>query len=116
SRSPVSLFGFVFAADLGLVVLAIGSRLLLIAEIAGIAVFGLLAGWTAGYLDAALLWYGLGSYVLFAVLHAGALIWKKPALEGKPAWRPQSFLPLLPLVLIWLCVWRDQSSAAVWLS
>ena len=68
SRSPVSLFGFIFAADLGLVVLAIGSGLLLIAEIAGIAVFGLLAGWTAGYLDAALLWYGLGSYVLFAVL------------------------------------------------
>ena len=49
-------------------------RPLLVAEIAGVAVFGLLAGWTAGYLDAALLWYGLGSYVLFAVLHAGALV------------------------------------------
>ena len=60
SRSPVSLFGFIFAADLGLVVLAIGSGLLLIAEIAGIAVFGLLAGWTAAYLDAALLWYRTG--------------------------------------------------------
>ncbi len=116
SRTPLSLFGFVFAADLGLVVLAIASGVLLIAEIAGIAVFGLLAGWTAEYLDAALLWYGLGSYVLFAVLHAGALVWQKSAPDRKPAWRPQSFVPLLPLVLIWLCVWRDQNSAAVWLS
>lgn len=115
ARRPVSLFSFVFAADVGLIVLAIASGLLLFDEIAGLVVFGLLAGWTAGYLDTSLLWWGLGAYVVFAVLHAGALIWRKPT-EQKSAWRAQSFIPLLPLVLIWLCVWRDQTSAAVWLS
>ena len=110
-----SIFGFIFAADLGLVVLTVASGLTFFAELAGIAVFGLLAGWTAGYLDASLLWWGLGSYVVFAILHAGVLLWPSVA-PAKSSWRLQRFMPLLPLVLIWLCVWRDQTSGAVWLA
>jgi uncharacterized membrane protein len=115
ARQPLALFGFVFAADFGLIVLAITSGLMFFAEFAGIAVFGLLAGWTAGFLDASLLWWGLGSYVLYAFLHAGFAAWPKPVVATK-SWRPQSFIPLLPLILIWLCLWNDQSSAEVWLS
>ena len=116
ARRAGFLFSFIFAADIGLVILAIASGLLFFAEIAGIAVFGLLAGWTAGFLDASLLWWGLGSYVVFALLHAGFAIWPRAAVAPKTSWRLQSFIPLLPLVLIWLCVWHDQDSAAVWLS
>ena len=115
ARRPLTLFGFLFAADLGLIILAITSGLLLFSEIAGIAVFGLLAGWTAAFLNASLLWWGLGSYVVFAILHAGLAAWPSVA-APKVSWRLRSFMPLLPLVLIWLCVWRDQTSGAVWLT
>ena len=115
ARRPAAFFGFLFAADLGLIILAITSGFLFFSEIAGIAVFGLLAGWTAGFLDASLLWWGLGSFVIFALLHAGFAAWPSVA-APKVSWRPRSFVPLLPLVLIWLCVWRDQTSGAVWLT
>jgi uncharacterized membrane protein len=116
ARRAGFLFSFIFAADLGLVVLAIVSGFLFFGEIAGMAVFGLLAGWTAGFLDASVLWWGLGSYVVFALLHAGFAAWPRAAPAPKSSWRLQSLIPLLPLVLIWLCVWHDQDSGAVWLS
>ena len=110
------IFSFIFAADVGLLLLAIASGLFFFAEIAAIAVFGLLAGWTAGFLDASVLWWGLGSYVVFAVLHTGFAIWPKASVVPTNRWRLQNFVPLLPLLLIWLCVWHNEDSPAVWLS
>ena len=116
ARRAAFIFSFIFAADIGLLILAIVSGFSFFAEIAGIAVFGLLAGWTAGFLDASVLWWALGSYVAFAVLHTGFAIWPKVSVAPTASWRLQRFVPLLPLILIWLCVWNDQNSAAVWLS
>ena len=80
-----------------------------------LAVFLFLASWTAIYLNDKLLWWGLGGYVAFAVLHAGFAFW--PGADAAPskgaAW--QSYLPLLPLVLICLCVGKNETSSAVWI-
>lgn len=116
ARRPALLFGFVFGADLGLIALALISGFYFFAEIAGLIVFALLAWWTAAFLDAALLWWALGSFVVFAVLHAGFAISPRAPVVQTTRWRLQNFVPLLPLALIWLCVWHDQESAAVWLT
>jgi uncharacterized membrane protein len=112
ARRPSFLVSLIFTADFGLIVLAIASGLLVFSEIAGIAAFGLLAWWTASFLDASVLWWALGSYVLFALLHTGFAVWPKVATKQ----RLQSFISLLPLALVWLCIWHDQDSVAVWLS
>ena len=74
-----------------------------------------LASWTGHYLNEALLWWALGGYVVFALLHATLAFWpgaEAPASNGE-AW--QSYGPLLPLVLICLCVGKHETSAAVWI-
>ncbi len=47
----------------------------LLAPASGLAVFVFLATWTGIYLNDALLWWGLGGYVVFALLHAGFAFW-----------------------------------------
>jgi uncharacterized membrane protein len=116
-RRPGFLFTFVLLAEAGLLALVVlRSRATALLELAsGLVVFYFLATWTGYYLNDALLWWGLGGYVAFALLHAGFAFWPKedaPA-STESAW--QSYLPLLPLVLICLCVGKNETSAAVWL-
>jgi uncharacterized membrane protein len=75
----------------------------------------LLACWTGRYLNEALLWWGLGAYTVFAILHACFAFWPKadPAEEKNAGW--QSYIPLLPLLLICICVGKNETSSAVWL-
>ena len=115
-RRPGFLFSFVFLTEAGLLGLALLlPRPGLLAPAAGVSVFVWLACWTGAYLNEALLWWGLGGYVLFAILHAAFAFWPvKEAPESKTAaW--QSYLPLLSLVLICLCVSKNETSSAVWL-
>jgi uncharacterized membrane protein len=66
------LFGFVLAADVGLLALALGRpKREPLPSAAGLVVFVFLAVWTARYLTEPLLWWALGSYLLFALVHSG---------------------------------------------
>jgi uncharacterized membrane protein len=116
-RRPGFLFTFAFAAEAGLLLLPIlFSKWSALTPISGAAIFFFLAGWTENYLTDALLWWALGGYVVFAALHASFAFRPKPAAPGAPAienaW--QSYVPLLPLTLIWICVSSNKTSSAVW--
>jgi uncharacterized membrane protein len=113
---PAILFSFVFLVDIGLLTLATARlKPALSASASGIAVFAFFACWTGEYLADSLLWWALGAYLLFAVLHTGFAVWPKSALPESAAIRWESFVPLFSLVLIWLCVSRNETSPAVWL-
>jgi hypothetical protein len=117
-RRPGFLFTFAFLAEAGLLALvSLRSKPTpLLAPASGLAVFFFLATWTGLYLNDALLWWGLGGYVAFALLHAGFAFWPKgeaPAGATGGVWQP--YVTLLPLVLICLCVGKSETSAAVWL-
>ena len=114
-RRPGFLFTFAFAAEAGLLLLPIVfSKGMLLAPVSGLAVFVFLASWTENYLNDALLWWGLGGYVVFAILHAGFAFWPKADASVSKDTEWQSYLPLLPLALICLCVWRNETSSVVW--
>jgi len=117
AEQPTLLFSFVFLADIGLLTLATAQRKpALLASAAGITVFAFFACWTGFYLTDSLLWWALGAYLLFAVLHTGFTVWPKSASpEPATAIRWESFVPLFSLVLIWLCISRNETSPAVWL-
>ncbi|HVF70138.1 MAG TPA: DUF2339 domain-containing protein [Chthoniobacterales bacterium] len=113
---PGFLFTYMFVAEAGLLGLAfLYSKRDLIVPLAGGIVFAFLASWTADYLTSATLWWGLGGYVVYSIFHAGFAVW--PRTDGpeteKSRWL--NYLPLLPLVLIWMCVWKNQTASAVWL-
>jgi Predicted membrane protein (DUF2339) len=114
---PGFLFTFAFLAEAGLLALALlrSKATALLAPASGFVIFVFLASWTGNYLNGALLWWGLGGYVVFGLLHAGFAFWPKadaPVSKGA-AW--QSYAPLLPLVLICLCVGKNETTAAVWI-
>ena len=103
---PGFFLGFAFLADIGLLFLAtMRPNPARIAGPAATAVFALLAVWTAKYLEHDLLWWGLGAYIIFALIHSGFTVWPKRPETVKPAstiW--QGFIPLLALVLLFICV------------
>jgi len=114
---PGFIFTFIFLAEAGLLALALfrSKPNVLLAPVSGFVVFVFLASWTTMYLNDALLWWGLGGYVVFALLHAGFAFWPGTgaAVSKNTAW--QGYAPLLPLVLICLCVAKNETSSAVWL-
>lgn len=114
---PGFLFTFAFLAQTGLLALALlrARPFALLAPASGLVVFVFLASWTTFYLSDALLWWGLGGYVVFALLHAGFAFWpgSDATVSKSAAW--QSYAPLYPLLLICLCVAKNETSTAVWL-
>ena len=112
---PGYFFGFTFLADIGLLALALSRKHpARIAAPAGSIIFLLLASWTALYLRHDLLFWALGAFVLFALLHAGFSVWP-PRVEARtaaPLW--QSYVPLLALALLFIAVFRGETSFAVW--
>src|SRR5204863_7342009 len=105
-RRPGFLFTFAFVAEIGLIAVALLlSRTRILAAASGFVLFVFLAIWTGQYLTEALLWWALGGYVVFALVHA--TLASLPPETDSPvsigaAW--QSYLPLLSLILICLCV------------
>jgi uncharacterized membrane protein len=115
ARRPGFLFSFAFLAEAGLLGLALLLvRPGLLAPAAGVSIFVLLACWTASYLNEALLWWGLGAYVVFAILHAGFAFWPRTETPDAKTAAWHSYVPLLPLVLICVCVGKNETSSAVW--
>jgi uncharacterized membrane protein len=113
---PSFLFTYIFLAEAGLLGLALlYSRPALLVPLAGGIVFVFLSIWSENYLAAATLWWALGGYVVFSILHAGFAVWPRMTV-GEPGKAPVlNFVPLLPLVLIWSCVAKNETSFAVWL-
>ena len=115
ANRPGFFFGFVFLADIGLLALALlRKNPARIAAAAGAAVFVILSSWTALFLRDDFLWWALGAYLLFAVIHAGFSVWPaRPATTTiDRGWR--SCVPLLALALLFICVANGQTSFAVW--
>ncbi|HEX4640824.1 MAG TPA: DUF2339 domain-containing protein [Chthoniobacterales bacterium] len=113
---PGFLFTYVFIAEAGLLGLALfySYRNLLVPLAGGIA-FVFLGIWTGIYLTPASLWWALGGYVVFSILHAGFAVWPASA-DGAVKKSPAlNYLPLLPLFLIWICISKNETSSAVWL-
>ncbi len=113
---PGYFFGYVFLADIGLLALAVTRKNpARIAAPVGSVVFLILAGWTAQFLDHDLLWWALGAFLLFALIHAGFSVWpprEETKTTGVPAW--QTYVPLLALVLLFIAVQRGETSFALW--
>ena len=112
---PAFLFSYIFLGEAGLLGLALlHARRDVLVPLAGGIVFVFLGIWTANYLIPSLLWWALGGYVVFSALHAGFAVWpvSLEAAGKKSPW--PNYLPLLPLVLIWICVSKNETSSAVW--
>jgi len=103
AQRPWLIFGFVFLIDIGVIALVLLDNAVAIAQpLAGMAVFGLLAVWTANSLSNAMLTPALAFYFVFAVLHAVfPVVLKKKWGVGSIESGGQIFPPIsLALVLI----------------
>ncbi len=112
---PGFLFTYIFLAEAGLLGLALlYRRTTALVPLGAAVVFLFLAIWTGNNLNAALLWWALGGFIVFSILHAGFAVWprKEGAEPGLPAL--QNYLPLLSLILIWICISKNETSSAVW--
>ncbi len=112
---PGYFFGFNFLADIGLLALALRRpNPARIAAVAGAALFIIFSFWTSWFLNATSLWWALGAYLLFALVHAGFSVWppRPVATIADRSWR--TCVPLLALALLFLCVWNGETSFAVW--
>lgn len=112
---PGFFFGFNFLADIGLLTLALRRpNPARIAAASGAALFIIFSFWTSWFLNAPSLWWALGAYLLFALIHAGFSVWPpRPAVTiADRSWR--TCVPLLALALLFLCVWNGETSFAVW--
>jgi uncharacterized membrane protein len=112
---PGLLFTYIFLAEIGLLVLSLLlSRTALLVPLSGAIVFVFLAIWTGNYLTGALLWWALGAYVLFSILHAGFAAWPRIGSPESPGRVWSNYLPLLPVALIWICVSKNETTSALW--
>ena len=114
-RRPGFLFSYIFLAEAGL----LGLALLyawpgVLVPLGGGIVLVFLSIWNAGYLTAVTLWWALGGYVVFSILHAGFAVLPRTTGTDKERAPWLNFLPLLPLILIWVCVAKNETSSAVW--
>lgn len=100
-RPPV-VFSFVLGADLCLLALVLLEPKLHATHLAtGSTVFLVLSVWTLGYLNAPLLNWGLGFYLLFAVLHSVfPLVLQRVRPGVAPVWWGHVFPPLALLLVM----------------
>jgi uncharacterized membrane protein len=114
---PVLLFSFVFLIDLGVAALAwLDEKISTAQPVAGLAVFGLLAVWTAGFLTNELLNAALAFYFIFAVFHSAlpAFVQRRRGTATVAAsWN--HFFPPLALLLVFVPIFKlTELSFIVW--
>jgi uncharacterized membrane protein len=116
AQRPWLMFSFVFLVALAVTALALIQEETIVAQpIAGLAVFGLLAAWTANSLSKELLNPALVFYFVFAVVQSVFPVvlqrWKG---RKAPLWASQVF-PSLALVLVLIPIFRlTEISLTVW--
>ena len=118
AQRPVLIFSFVFLVDLTIAALARLDENVSIAQpIAGLAVFGLLAVWTAQHLTNELLNAALAFYFLFAVFHSAlpALLQRRRGLTSGKTAQLNHFFPPLALLLVLVPIFKlEELSFLVW--
>ena len=114
---PVLLFSFVFLLDLGVAALArLDARVAAAPPIAGLAVFALLALWTAQHLTSELLNAALAFYFLFALFHSALPAFQQRRTgETSPAAAWTHLFPPLALLLVLVPIFKlPELSFLVW--
>jgi hypothetical protein len=113
---PGMLFTFVLLADACLLALAwLDDELPKLHLVAGMLVFGLLAGWTATALTPPLLPWALAVYLLHAALHtAFPLVLERHRPAAAPTWWSQLFPPLALVLMLGPLFKLDAVSLLFW--
>src|SRR6266404_2881995 len=115
AQRPALLFSYVFAVDLGLLVLTlIESRLVIVEVLAGLAAFIFLGAWTGNYLTMGRLYTALTFYFVFTLFHAAApLALQRLRRIDIPRWTHA--FPALALLLVLMPIFQlSQLSILVW--
>ncbi|HEV2436982.1 MAG TPA: DUF2339 domain-containing protein [Verrucomicrobiae bacterium] len=116
AQRPWLVFGFVFLLDLIAIAVAwLDETVSPAPSVSGLAVFGLLAFWTANSLSNELLNAGLAFYFVFAVLHSALPAWvQRRRGVTKQNWASHLF-PILALALVLVPVFKlAEVSFVVW--
>jgi uncharacterized membrane protein len=113
---PGLLFTFIFVSDAFLLALAwLDERMPRLHVASGLAVFGLLAIWTAGNLTDVLLPWALAANLLFAALHtAFPLLLERRRPASAPTWWNQLFPPLALLLMLFPICKLETVSLLIW--
>ncbi len=116
AQQPWLLFAFVLGADLCLLVLAVlDAQLAKLHLAAGTLAFLLLAAWTAGHADNALLSWALAACFVFAVLHTVfPLVLQRVRPAAAPAWWAHLFPPVALLFVLLTIARIPDVSFLVW--
>jgi uncharacterized membrane protein len=118
AQRPALIFSFVFLIDIVIAALArLDEKVSIAQPIAGLAVFGLLAVWTAQHLTNELLNAALAFYFLFAVFHSAlpALLQRRRGLTSGLTAQLNHFFPPLALLLVLVPIFKlEELSFLVW--
>ncbi|HEX7618095.1 MAG TPA: DUF2339 domain-containing protein, partial [Verrucomicrobiae bacterium] len=118
AERPVLLFSFVFLIDLAVAALArLDEKVSPAQPVTGIAVFGLLAIWTAQHLTNELLNPALAFYLVFAVFHSALPAWlqRRHGVKSGVAAQLNHFFPPLALLLVLVPIFKlPELSFLVW--
>jgi len=118
AQRPRLMFGFVFLIDLAVIAVTLADENVSFAQaISGLAVFGLLAFWTAQSLSNELLNAALAFYFIFAVLHSALPAWlqRRRGVKSGAATQPNHFFPPLALLLVLVPIFKlEELSFLVW--
>ncbi|MGO9476543.1 MAG: DUF2339 domain-containing protein [Limisphaerales bacterium] len=116
AQRPWLMFGFVFLIDLVVAALVVLDDEIASAQsIAGLAVFGLLAAWTAHSLSNELLNPALAFYFIFAVVHSvfPVLLQRRYGIRA-PLWGSRLFPPLALVLVLFPIFKLTELSFIVW--
>ena len=116
AQRPWLMFGFVFLVDLVVTVLVLLDAEIAPAQpVAGLAVFGLLAVWTARSLNNDLLNAALAFYFIFAIAHSVFPVWLQRRCGVRTVmWGSQLFPPLALVLVLFPIFQLAQVSTIVW--
>jgi uncharacterized membrane protein len=118
AQRPVLLFSFVFLIDLTVAALAwLDEKMAGAQAAAGLAVFGLLAFWTAQHLTSPLLNAALVFYLIFALFHSALPVWqrrRRGVASGAAAHLNHCFPPLALLLVLVPIFKLQELSFLVW--
>ena len=113
---PGILYSFILGADLTLIGLAISQcRYRIVQQISGGIAFLLLAVWTMTRVDDSLLFWALGGYLLFALLHTLLPIYLHQRNPDEPLSNWAQLFPVITLLITVIPMLKiDASSGLIW--